>query len=49
MHRLTHVSTRNRSTLAEKLRSAMGGSDYAKSKQVFAGSTAVRDEKVSYQ
>lgn len=46
MHRLTHVTTRNRSTLADKLRSAVGGSDYGKTKQAFAGgSIAAKDEQ----
>ncbi|KAF1755038.1 hypothetical protein GCK72_021606 [Caenorhabditis remanei] len=45
MHRLSHISTRNRSTLADKLRSAVGGSDYGKSKQALAaGSIAAKDE-----
>ncbi|EGT51338.1 hypothetical protein CAEBREN_22912 [Caenorhabditis brenneri] len=46
MHRLTHVTARNKSTLADKLRSAVGGSDYGKTKQSFAGgSISAKDEQ----
>ena len=47
MHRLSQISTRSRSTLADKLRSAVGGADYGKSKQALtAGSIAAKDENV---
>ncbi|CAI2305007.1 unnamed protein product [Caenorhabditis sp. 36 PRJEB53466] len=44
MHRLTSASIRTKSTLAEKLRSAVGGADYGKTKQVFSGSATVKDD-----
>uniref|UniRef100_A0A1I7T6A4 MRP-S28 domain-containing protein n=1 Tax=Caenorhabditis tropicalis TaxID=1561998 RepID=A0A1I7T6A4_9PELO len=46
MHRLRLISTRGKSTLAEKLKSAAGGADYGKSKQNFAsGSITAKDER----
>ncbi|UMM38183.1 hypothetical protein L5515_009704 [Caenorhabditis briggsae] len=45
MHRLSHIGTRSKSTLADKLRNAVGGADYGKSKQAMAaGSLTAKDE-----